>query len=269
MDCVSYSAQDDYWVARLGAHRRGSNLLSPHEQVRVISHIIIHPGYIDTGFVNDISVLRMEEPVRFTDFIRPVCLPPPNAEVQDGRMCTVIGWGQLYETGRIFRKFLLTRFTTCNSINHIPPSPLTADTLQQVQVPLVSTEECRKRTLFLPLYRLTNNMFCAGFDRGGRDACLGDSGGPLMCEVYSPIPLSVKLLCICNYRRLHKEQDGRWTLQGVTSNGYGCARPNRPGVYTKVSRYVAWIGQIIDGTYRSLRKPLHCDGHRCLLGQCL
>ena len=102
------SAQDDYWVARLGALRRGSDLLSPHEQVRLISHIFIHPEYVDTGFVNDISILRMEEPVRFSDYIRPVCLPAPAEDIRHGRLCTVIGWGQLYETGRVFRNSLFS-----------------------------------------------------------------------------------------------------------------------------------------------------------------
>lgn len=59
---------------------------------------------------------------------------------------------------------------------------LIADTLQEVKIPVISTEECRKKTLFLPLYKITSGMLCAGFNDGGRDACLGDSGGPLVCE---------------------------------------------------------------------------------------
>ncbi|GLG96377.1 Venom serine protease Bi-VSP, partial [Gryllus bimaculatus] len=154
-----YHSQDDYWVARLGALRRGTALPSPYEQQRPIARVLLHPGYVDAGFVNDISLLRMREPVAFSDYVRPICLPPAGTELRDGRLCTVVGWGQLFEVGRIF-----------------------PDTLQEVALPVISTAECRKRTLFLPLYRVTDNMFCAGYDRGGRDACLGDSGGPLMCQ---------------------------------------------------------------------------------------
>jgi secreted trypsin-like serine protease len=54
-------------------------------------------------------------------------------------------------------------------------------------------------------------MMCAA--ASGRDACQGDSGGPL----FVPAP------------------GGRNVLIGTTSFGNGCAVPQYPGVYTRLS----------------------------------
>lgn len=94
-------------MVRLGALRRGTTLPSPYEQLRKIIRILVHPGYVDNGFINDISLLQMEYPVVFSDYVRPVCLPQLNQLPQDDTLCTVIGWGQLFEVGRIFRKLFI------------------------------------------------------------------------------------------------------------------------------------------------------------------
>ncbi|XP_039602225.1 enteropeptidase [Polypterus senegalus] len=94
-----------------------------------------------------------------------------------------------------------------------------ANILQEASVPIIANDVCQQR---MPEYNITQRMICGGYDDGGIDTCQGDSGGPLMCQ-----------------------EDKQWILAGVTSFGYGCAQPFRPGVYVRVTEFLDWIQAII------------------------
>ncbi|XP_053370403.1 serine protease 27-like [Clarias gariepinus] len=96
------------------------------------------------------------------------------------------------------------------------PSP---QTLQEVEVPIVSNSDCETD---YGSGSITDNMICAGLTQGGKDSCQGDSGGPMVVKV-----------------------NESWIQAGIVSFGYGCAQPNFPGVYTRVSQYEDWIDNII------------------------
>lgn len=92
--------------------------------------------------------------------------------------------------------------------------------LRFAKVPLVAQKKCRR---CYRAYQITDNMICAGkLGVGGVDACKGDSGGPM-----------VRII------------DGKLTVVGVVSWGYGCGRPDRPGVYIRTANYLTWIHQTV------------------------
>lgn len=94
--------------------------------------------------------------------------------------------------------------------------------LQEAQVPLVSRKRCQK----VFDYVIHESQICAGYKRGGQDSCAGDSGGPLLCS-----------------KKVNDQL--RWIVYGVTSYGEGCAEKGKYGIYTKVSKYLDWINNII------------------------
>lgn len=98
-------------------------------------------------------------------------------------------------------------------------------TLQEVAVPVINNTMCEV------MYRnagyiehIPHIFICAGWKNGGFDSCEGDSGGPMV---------------------IRRARDKRWILAGVISWGIGCAVPNQPGVYTRISEFREWINQIL------------------------
>lgn len=144
-----------------------------------VEQVWVHPDFSGNPMDgDDLAVLTLDrEPGYGT-----IPLEEDPDAYQPGRRAIVLGWGYTDEDG--------------------PSSPV----LQEAEVPLRSDSDCSQT---YPQYD-PEEMVCAGYPDGGRDACYGDSGGPLIA-------------------------DGG--LIGVVSWGTGCARPGLPGVYTRISSY--------------------------------
>uniref|UniRef100_UPI0037E78DD0 transmembrane protease serine 9-like n=1 Tax=Semicossyphus pulcher TaxID=241346 RepID=UPI0037E78DD0 len=207
-----FSTSTADWEVSLGRQSlQGDN---PNEVSRKVDAIILHPNYDSVTSDNDIALLKLSSPVQFTDFIRPVCLAADDSSFNSGTDSWVTGWGAVQEGGESALSL---------------PFP---ETLQEVQVPVLGNRQCN---CLNGVGTVTDNMICAGVLAGGKDSCQvqilfccglhffsfktqGDSGGPMVSQ-----------------------QGSIWVQSGVVSFGFGCARPNLPGVYSRVSRYQSWI----------------------------
>ncbi|KAF9801678.1 hypothetical protein SFRURICE_018235 [Spodoptera frugiperda] len=177
---------------KFGEHDRcdkNQQALMTRYVVKVIAH-----NFTLTDLSNDIALLKLNKPVEYSYAVKPVCLPTNDDKSYTSQTAIVAGWGAMNETGK----------WSC--------------TVREAELPVLSNEACRNTNYNAT--KIKEVMMCAGFpETAHKDACTGDSGGPLITE----------------------NDDHMYDLIGVVSWGYGCARKGYPGVYTRVTKYLDWI----------------------------
>lgn len=157
-----------------------------NQQLRTLNRVLRHPEF-NFRLNNDVAILYWAQPLTFGATVRAVALPSQGSPAPYGQTANVTGWGIV-------------------SIGASAPN-----VLQVVAIQLVSTADCNRA------YNgsITPTMLCAGSRRGGRSACLGDGGGPL---VRNGVQLGI-----------------------VSWSRGGCGRPQFPGVYARIASFTTWI----------------------------
>ncbi|KAJ9597877.1 hypothetical protein L9F63_011243, partial [Diploptera punctata] len=152
-----------------------------------VSEIIMNPNF-DEGhnYDGDIALIKVVPPFEFGPTVQSI--PLAEKVPEDGAMATVSGWGAELD------------------------GDVLSPELRYVNVPIVNHDLCEHD--YFDRGGITNNMICAGFEQGGKDACTGDVGGALVVE-------------------------GK--LVGIVSFGYHCGDPDYPGVYTNVAVFRQFI----------------------------
>ncbi|XP_063333496.1 granzyme B(G,H)-like [Pelmatolapia mariae] len=95
------------------------------------------------------------------------------------------------------------------------PDGESVDELRVVDVSVVKPKVCDKQWPGLPA-----NVTCAGGYKTTKGFCQGDSGGPLVCDRFAVGLVSFNYESNCNY-------------------------PNKPNVYTDISKYRRWIDEVL------------------------
>ncbi len=174
----------------------GRHLLSSDEGERIASgEIMIHPNFnyytLSDSFDLDADIALIHLATPSTQ--QPVDLFSGTAGEEETLYvgATVTGWG------------LTDQFRY-------------PDALHEVVVPFVSPDVCTQTYGDF----VTEGMICAGYPKGNRDACYGDSGGPLI---------------------VHDPEKGGWQQIGIVSWGEYCGLYGSPGVYTRIASYTDWL----------------------------
>ncbi|XP_039746043.1 trypsin beta-like [Pararge aegeria] len=138
--------------------RLGSSWKTHGGEMYDVKESYVHPKYVRITKVNDVGLVKLYSPLRFSARILPISIVAREERLPANQAAIVSGWGKLREGG---------------------PS---ATFLQSSTIKTIAMKLCLNSGLDRnPIDPAS--MFCAGsFIQPSPDACQGDSGGPIVSE---------------------------------------------------------------------------------------
>jgi secreted trypsin-like serine protease len=177
--------------------------------------IIVNPDYLAKGADShaDIALIKLKDAIPDA---KPVTLADPELNkklLTPGATVTVTGWGAVWDPEDKNVLAMLSQLTAGADLGDKLNYPLK---LHQVDIQVMDNDSCK--TLFQGSNNeIVESSICALQPGSRKNACYGDSGGPLMA---SPKPRT-------------------FVQVGIVSRG--CGNMDLPNIYTRVSSFSDWI----------------------------
>lgn len=202
---VDYHNPDQkLWRVFLGRGREEQalqNFQTPPEK------IVVYHGYNYKFIpVADMAMIKMKNPVVFTDYIQPACLPN-GATPENDEDCYVSGWG--YESADAKRDPILVESEKNKLLYGV--------------VTVAGHKQCQKAGRWYGLLDKEHHLCAAG----DQDTCEGDSGGPMVCK-------------------RPDDQSRFYLSAVTSFSFAGCGEEGQYGIYAKMSSYEGWIKETIN-----------------------
>jgi len=183
--------------------------------------VIVNPDYLQNGSKSnaDIALIKLKAPIADA---KPIEVANPEANkklLTPGATVTVTGWGAVWDPEDKNVIAMLSQLTSGADLGDKISYPLK---LHQVEIQVLDNESCK--TMFQGSnVTVVDSDICALQPGSRKNACYGDSGGPLMA---SPKPRT-------------------FVQVGIVSRG--CGNMDLPNIYTRVSSFSDWIGTTMAG----------------------
>ncbi|KAK0161019.1 hypothetical protein PV327_009538 [Microctonus hyperodae] len=183
-----------------------------YQQNRHVIKSIVHEDFTGPSFSrkitskNDIALLKLESPLIYTDYIRPIALPNYDEEISGyGEFC---GWG-------------------ATSTDLIPSFP---NQLQKAEMEIINNDNCAAliNAGFLGdsilEFEIYSGQICAMYSPQNAGPCFIDNGsGFIQYNETSLITTTSKIVGIFSWSRVP------------------CGKDQGPAVFTRVSEFINWI----------------------------